>query len=203
MTDTQPARTPAAVQAVAPKRRRGRERVAAILQAAGALFLDKGYDAVTMTEIAARSGTAIGSLYRFFPAKEAVADALLGEYAALLGDGLAALLERAPGMPRAGLADALVDFMQSLRGRRSVALVLIDGRGLETSRHQLRDAMLAQLGQLLAAVPPGVPAERTGVMAAALLQVLKGVGQVPEGDAHEQALLDEYRRMARAWLAAA
>ena len=38
--------------------------------------MEKGYDAATMTEIAARSGTAIGSLYRFFPSKESLSDAL-------------------------------------------------------------------------------------------------------------------------------
>ena len=64
----------------APKRERGRQRVAAIMDAAVELFSEKGYDAATMTEIAARSSTAIGSLYRFFPSKEALADALLQRY---------------------------------------------------------------------------------------------------------------------------
>ncbi len=51
----------------APKRQRGRLRVAAILEAGREVFTEKGYDAATMTEIAARSGTAIGSLYPLFP----------------------------------------------------------------------------------------------------------------------------------------
>jgi AcrR family transcriptional regulator len=58
-----------------PKRQRGHLRVAAILEAGVAVFTEKGYDAATMTEIAARSGTAIGSLYRFFPSKDVLADA--------------------------------------------------------------------------------------------------------------------------------
>jgi AcrR family transcriptional regulator len=41
------------------------------------LFAEKGYDAVTMTEVAARAGAPIGSLYQFFPSKETLADALL------------------------------------------------------------------------------------------------------------------------------
>ena len=36
------------------------------MEAGVAVFTEKGYDAATMSEIAARSGTAIGSLYRFF-----------------------------------------------------------------------------------------------------------------------------------------
>jgi AcrR family transcriptional regulator len=36
--------------------------VAALIAAASAVFLEKGYDAATMTEIAARAGASIGSL---------------------------------------------------------------------------------------------------------------------------------------------
>src|SRR6266700_1792371 len=71
------AAAPSVPAARAPKRQRGRLRVAAILQSAREVFMEKGYDAATMTEIAARSGTAIGSLYRFFPSKESLSDALL------------------------------------------------------------------------------------------------------------------------------
>ena len=60
----------------APQRPRGHRRVAAILAAGEAVFQERGYDATTMTEIATRSGTAFGSLYRFFPSKAALADAL-------------------------------------------------------------------------------------------------------------------------------
>jgi AcrR family transcriptional regulator len=42
-----------------------------------------------MAEIATRSGTATASLYRFFPSKEALADALLLQYANHSLDGLA------------------------------------------------------------------------------------------------------------------
>ncbi|WP_296945232.1 TetR/AcrR family transcriptional regulator [uncultured Massilia sp.] len=187
----------------APKRQRGHARVAAILQAAAALFLDKGYDAVTMTEIGAASSTAVGSLYRFFPSKEAVADALLRSYADGLADGLAALRGRAHGLAPAALGDALVDVMLELRAQRSVALALVDARRLEASRQQLRAAMLADLGSLLAVALPALPAARRAPMALALLHLLKGVGQVPPGAAMEAPLLDEYRRLVRAYLAAA
>src|SRR5207253_2006161 len=39
----------------APKRERGKQRVAELLQAAAAVFAEKGYEAATMTEIAARA----------------------------------------------------------------------------------------------------------------------------------------------------
>ncbi len=187
----------------APQRRRGHARVAAILQAAGGLFLDKGYDAVTMTEIGAASGTAVGSLYRFFPSKEAVADALLRIYADSLADGLARLRAQAPFLAPAALGDALVDFMLELRARRGVALALVDARRLEASRRQLRETMLADLASLLAAALPALPDARRAPMALALLHLLKGVGEVPLGGALEMPVLDEYRRLVRAYLDAA
>ena len=66
---------PRAVQA--PQRSNGKLRVAAILEAAAAVIAEKGYEAATMAEIAARSGTKIGSLYRFFPNKESLADTIV------------------------------------------------------------------------------------------------------------------------------
>jgi AcrR family transcriptional regulator len=51
--------------AKAPQRRNGKLRVAAILKAGAAVISEKGYEMATMAEIAARSNTKIGSLYRF------------------------------------------------------------------------------------------------------------------------------------------
>ena len=65
---------------------KGRERVAGLMAAAAALFVEKGFDATTMTEIAARAGAAIGTLYLFFPTKEAMAQAILAENAESLSD---------------------------------------------------------------------------------------------------------------------
>src|SRR6201989_1184379 len=61
----------------APRRARGQLRVEALLAAAAEVFAAKGFDAATMTEIAAQSDSSIGSLYQFFRTKEAVADALV------------------------------------------------------------------------------------------------------------------------------
>jgi len=48
--------------AVPPKRASGRARVEALLDAAGAVFAERGYDKATMTEIAARSVQRSGRL---------------------------------------------------------------------------------------------------------------------------------------------
>ena len=45
------------------------ERRQEILDAAGRVFVDKGYDAATINDIAAEAGVAAGSIYRYFESK--------------------------------------------------------------------------------------------------------------------------------------
>ena len=59
-----------------PKQKRSKERVNQILDAAAEVFLEKGFDAATTHDIAARADTAVGSLYQFFPDKLAIFHAL-------------------------------------------------------------------------------------------------------------------------------
>src|SRR5260370_29404397 len=59
----------------ARRQKRGALRVEEILHAAGALFAEVGYDKATTNMIAARAGMSPGSLYQFFPNKEAIAQA--------------------------------------------------------------------------------------------------------------------------------
>src|SRR6266516_8117297 len=63
----------------ARRQQRGMLRVEEILQAAGVLFAERGYDKVTTNMIAARAGVSPGSLYQFFPNKEAIAQAFAAD----------------------------------------------------------------------------------------------------------------------------
>src|SRR5829696_27334 len=90
-----------------PTQRRSRERLARIARAAGELCAELGADAVTMEAIAARAETSIGSLYQFFPNRDALLNAVAEQYAA----DLVALLEESDPVPDAErlALDALVD----------------------------------------------------------------------------------------------
>lgn len=68
-------RPPAAAPSATPRRpqqERGQRRVDAILDAAAALVAADGIAGVTMHRVAQHSGTTIGSMYHFFPDREAV-----------------------------------------------------------------------------------------------------------------------------------
>ncbi len=179
----------------APQRQRGRLRVAAILEAGAAAFREKGYDAVTMTEIAARSGTTFGSLYRFFPSKEALANALLAQYAERALDRLAELADLAPTMTPAALADALIDFMMKLQSERSFAMALLEaGAGDGDKREAFRAAFRASMSTILGRAFPDCGQAKAQAMTAVVLHILKGLATaMPEKRAEARLLRAEFR----------
>ena len=67
-----------------PKQARSLERVNRILDVAEVIFIEQGYAAATTKEIAAVAEVPIGTLYQFFPDKEAILQALAERYSDLL-----------------------------------------------------------------------------------------------------------------------
>jgi AcrR family transcriptional regulator len=195
---------PRSADARAPQRLRGHLRVAAILDAGAAAFREKGYDAVTMTEIAARSGTTFGSLYRFFPSKAALANALLAQYAQLALDRLAELAELAPWMAVADLADALADFMLKLRSERSFAMALMEaGAGDGNKREAFRTSLRASVERILRLAFPHCNEAKARAMTAVVLHTLKGLAAAePEKSEAAGLLQAEYRGLLRLYLSA-
>lgn len=74
----------------APQQERSRRRVAALLDAAAEEFAERGYTAATTTNVAARAGVPVGSLYQWFPDKEALLYGLADRH---LDDGSSVVLE--------------------------------------------------------------------------------------------------------------
>lgn len=72
--------TQAAHMRSVPKQERGERRMQRLLDAAEQTFAELGYKAATTNEIAARAQTSIGTLYRFFPNKEAIVQHLMERY---------------------------------------------------------------------------------------------------------------------------
>lgn len=68
-----------------PRQERGQRRVDAILDATAAITAEEGLPAATMHAIARRSGTTIGSLYHFFPDRDAVVVALAERHGRAIG----------------------------------------------------------------------------------------------------------------------
>ncbi|MEU7280576.1 TetR/AcrR family transcriptional regulator [Streptomyces sp. NPDC045431] len=97
-----------------PVQRRSAERLARILDACAELLDETGYEALSTRAVAVRAGVPIGSVYRFFADKRAMAAALarrnLDGYAERVAARLAALPEppEVPSVPVEGAAPGAV-----------------------------------------------------------------------------------------------
>jgi AcrR family transcriptional regulator len=60
-----------------PKQARSQQRVQHLVNTAAQVFAEVGYEAATTNAIAARAGVPIGSLYQFFPDKDALLQAVI------------------------------------------------------------------------------------------------------------------------------
>jgi AcrR family transcriptional regulator len=67
-----------------PRKRqeRGARRIEEIVAAASALFAEHGFDGTSMNAIAKAAGLTIGSLYQYFPSRDAIVDAVAESYLA-------------------------------------------------------------------------------------------------------------------------
>jgi AcrR family transcriptional regulator len=167
----------------APKRKRGQQRVAELIQAGMAVFAEKGYEAATMTEIAARAGAPIGSLYQFFPTKDALADTLIERYIALLEAELELLRTRAPDLDTATLVENLFALLRSNPRELAAALPLAEARMDErTRRSKFRSVLRKRIAGILRARNPTLSSEQARDMAIVVLQLMKAAGMLSDED---------------------
>lgn len=103
-----------------PQQARSRARVERLLQAADQVLSTEGYEALTVRRIAADAGVPIGTLYQFFPDKQAVVDALalryVAEFSALVHELVASAERERWADPVRAVLDAFVDLYRSRPG---------------------------------------------------------------------------------------
>jgi len=187
----------------APRLERGKVRVAALLAAGTAVFAEKGYDAATMTEVAAKAGASIGSLYQFFPTKELLATALHEEMLDRLLRHLDDISENAAGRTAAELADRLLTDLLEFLVRNPAFTALADRRDIDKKRKQATRARLRrQIADLLSQASPPLSPERAWIMAIIVLHLMRAAISLSESDdiSTRDTVLSELRRMLRAHL---
>ena len=190
-----PAKAQATVEAREPKRERGKQRVAALMDAGAAVIAERGYGAATMTEIAARAEASIGSLYQFFPSKEVLADGLLKRYGERMAAALDAVVARAEGASPQAISEGLISVMTDLKADRAAALALLDAREeSQAARQKLRNIMLSRIERILLLAAPRLTEAKAQTMSVMLLYMLKAIPPLlAENGAKASQLRDEAR----------
>jgi AcrR family transcriptional regulator len=87
-----------------PSQQRSRATVEAVLEAAAQVLEAQGLAGFNTNVVAVRAGVSIGTLYQYFPGKDAITAALARREAARFAQALAAALGRAEALP---LPDAI------------------------------------------------------------------------------------------------
>lgn len=107
-----------------PVQQRSRDMVAILMDAAARVIVERGFDNLTTNHVAAAAGVSIGSLYQYFPDKDALVEALLQRHAAeLLAVVDARLRELIEADARAitqGILEAVFDVVEGDPCRREL-----------------------------------------------------------------------------------
>jgi AcrR family transcriptional regulator len=181
-------------QVKAPRRARGHARVAALLEAAGVEFAEKGYEAATMTAIAARAGASIGSLYQFFPTKDQIAGALIESYVNLLTETFHKLRETAPSLELPLLASRLTKtFVKFRAGHPAFAVLAETYSDVLPGAMTIRERLRGEIASVLAAVAPQLLPAEIAVRAVVIQQIMKAAVAVNSDNAisSRKAVMDE------------
>lgn len=192
-----------------PRRRqaRGARRIALLLDTAAQVFAEVGYAAATTNAIAARAGMSPGSLYQFFPHKEAIAAALAARYVEQLGAVHAAAL--APGVARLPLdalldrvVDPLVAFDAAHPGFQALFVGAEVSPQLAVATRALHAGVVGRVEAILAARAPALPPVRRALCARICVQIVKAVLPlaVAAGAAEREAVVGELKAALRGYL---
>ena len=191
-------------QARMPQRRNGRLRVAAILKAGEAVIVEKGYEAATMAEIAARSNTRIGSLYRFFPNKEVLANALIAHYHEGVHNAFDELDSRIQSLSISSLADFLLDLMVDLHQGAGPTLkrLLEIPEVLSVKRGEFSKSIHKHIVRTLTLRSPGLTSDKAQDMAVVILGNMKTMAAFSDlaDKSVRPGAIEELREMTRIYL---
>jgi AcrR family transcriptional regulator len=152
-----------------PRRRqaRGERRIAQLLDAAASVFCSTGYTAASTNAIAREAGVSPGTLYQFFPNKEAIAIELGGrlmhEMRETYGEALAPV---DPATPLEEAVGAAVDRFIAFNCDHPVFFALMHGPDIPGRITEEHDALHATLlsrieGLLSSFLPEAPPADLT------------------------------------------
>jgi AcrR family transcriptional regulator len=193
----------------APAQARSRERLALVLSAADKVLAGLGADAFTTTRIAQTAKLPIGAVYRFFPDKQAIAQALAlrywSDFENAVADVAGADAREPLADPTGAVLSTLADCFRSNPGFMALWFGGLRSEAIRDATRPAREAIAGSIERILAAHWPHASAADRARVAA--MVVLAGDGLLreafrrePQGDGN---ILGEARLMLDSYIAAA
>lgn len=129
------ARRPATTARKIATQERSKATVDALLDATARVLVREGYDRTSTNKIAAAAGVSIGSLYQYYPSKEALVAGVIERHMEEMMGVVRASLLRVAQMP---LADAA----------RELVRVMIDAHRIEPKLHRVLVEQIPRVGNM-------------------------------------------------------
>jgi AcrR family transcriptional regulator len=116
----------------APRQSRSQATVTAILDATARILVERGFAAASTNAVAERAGVSVGSLYQYFPNKEALVSALRARH----GEQMMAVIQRALTKAMdATVADALAGLIEAT----------VEAHGVDADLHRVLEEHLGSM----------------------------------------------------------
>jgi AcrR family transcriptional regulator len=191
-----------------PRQARSAATVEAIHTAAIQVLLAEGVARLTTTRVAERAGVSVGTMYQYFPHKEALLFALVRQQVAAIALAIEQAAVRLAGKPLAAISDGLVEAwleakVADIGGSRAIYGIAAEfdiAEMIEVESKRLEQAVETVLESACDAT-----VERPGAVAFALLAVMGGATRTVlerGGQEGELTILRaELPRVCRAYLA--
>jgi AcrR family transcriptional regulator len=185
-----------------PQRKRGERRVIALLDAADAVIVEHGYGGATMTLIAERAGSSIGTVYQYFSDKDAIVYALGARYAEEMASLWPPLAEQLHPLALEAFVDTLMQALVLFMTERPAYVHLMEApkqyKRDDKTRFRLRESFAALLCDRHPQLTPKDAYFATSVTLRIIMGLAKEYGRVKQNE--RERLVEEFTSALIAYL---
>ena len=186
----------------APQRKHGERRVIALLDAADAVIVEHGYGGATMTLIAERAGSSIGTVYQYFSDKDAIVCALSARYAKEMASLWPPLAEQLQMLNLDAFVDTLMQALVLFMTERPAYVHLMTApkqyRRDDKTRFRLRESFAALIRDRNPQLSPADALFVTSVTLRIIMGLAQEYGRVKQNERHR--LVGEFTSALKAYL---
>jgi AcrR family transcriptional regulator len=158
-----------------PRQERGERRVAEVLDAAAAVIAEVGYDAATMTAVAERAGASIGTVYQYFPNKDAIVVALRDRYGEEMRSLWLPVVAEADTLSIRALIDRMLGVLIAFIESHPAYFALTDAPVRRQKNHAARSRLRAGFAEAFRRKQPSLSEEEASRIAWVAVEITKDI----------------------------